>query len=404
MTQRALTGLKVADFSWVGVGPITMRFLAEHGATVVRVESRTRPEALRMSPPFKAGVPGLDRALTFSNCNVGKYGLSLDLNRPEARDVAARLVQWADVVAESFTPGTTKKWGLDYETISKTRPDIVMLSTCQQGQTGPHARYGGYGGMSTALCGFYSVTGWADREPVGPYGPYTDFITPPLGAAVVLAALDYRRRTGKGQHLDVSQFECGLQYLAPALLDYAVNGRIMGRAGNHEPHICPQGVYPSTGEDRWIAISVTSDAEWEALCDNMGHREWLADPRFATFLARNAHEDVLDTLIGEWTRTQDAARLMERLQRAGVPAGMVARCSDLHCDPQLSHQGHWVTLDHSEMGPTVHNAMPFRLSRTPGSAVRGGPCLGEHTEHVLRKFLAYGDGEIDNLRACGALD
>jgi benzylsuccinate CoA-transferase BbsF subunit len=404
MVARVFDGLKVADFSWVGVGPITTKYLADHGATVVRVESATRPDVLRVIPPFKGGVPGLNRSQFFANYNTSKLGLALNLNTPEGREVAWRLIMWADVVAESFTPGTMKAWGLDYEAIARVRPDIIMISTCQQGQTGPHAHYAGFGQLASALGGYYEVTGWPDREPAGPYGAYTDFICPPFALAALVAALDYRRRTGKGQYLDLSQFECGLQFLGPALLDYAVNGRVATRAGNRDSQACPHGAFPCAGDDRWVAVAVTTDREWQEFCRVLGHPEWATDSRFATFLARRQNEDLLESLVAEATRTRDAYELMAALQAARVPAGVVQRCSDLHRDPQLAHRGHWVTLNHCEMGPTVYDGIPFRLSETPGRLERPAPCLGEHTEFVLKELLGYTDEEIAGLVIAGALE
>ncbi len=404
MGAKAFEGLKVADFSWVGVGPITTKYLADHGATVVRVESATHPDILRALPPFKERQPGLNRSQFFANYNTNKLSLALNLNNPQGRQVAWRLIMWADVVAESFTPGTMKAWGLDYESIARAKPDIVMISTCQQGQTGPHARFAGFGQLASALGGFYELTGWPDREPAGPYGAYTDFICPPFALAALVAALDYRRRTGRGQYLDLSQFECGLQFLGPALLDYAVNGRVAGRMGNRDPQACPHGAFPCAGDDRWIALAVTTDREWEGLCRVLGHPEWAQDPRFRTFLARRRHEDLLEGLVADATRVWDAYELMAALQEAGVPAGVVQRCSDLHRDPQLAHRGHWVTLEHCEMGPTVYDGIPFKLSETPGRLERAAPCLGENTELVLREFLGYTDEEIAELVIAGALE
>lgn len=404
MSKLVFEGLKVADFSWVGVGPMTMRFLADHGATVVRVETISRPDALRLSPPYKDNEPGIDRSHVWANFNTNKYGMSLNLSHPGARDVALRLVEWADVVAESFTPGTMKDWGLDYETISKIRPDIVMFSTCQQGQTGPYARYAGYGPLSTALAGFHNVTGWPDREPVGPFGAYTDFLCPPMAITAVLAALDYRRRTGQGQYLDLSQFDCSLHYLAPMILDYTVNGRILTRMGNRDSQACPHGVYPCAGDDKWIAIAVTNDAQWAGLCRVLGCEDWLSDANFATFLTRKANEELLDRLLAELTARWTAENLMEQLQAAGVPAGAVRTLGDLYRDPQLAHRGHHVEFNHTETGPTKYDGNAFRLSKTPSQARLAPPCLGEHTDKVLREFLGYGDEEVFELLTSGALD
>ena len=210
-------GLRVLDMSWVGVGPITMKYLADHGAQVIRVESVSRPDPARSVPPYKDGKPGFNRSQFPANFNTGKYGLGLNMSKPEARDLIRRIITtWQpDVLAESFTPRAMRGWGLDYPNVRKLKDDIIYYSTCQQGQTGPHASYGGYGNLAAALAGFYHVTGWPDLEPAGVYGAYTDFVNPPNGVAAVIAALDHRRRTGQGQHLDLSQYECAVHYLAP---------------------------------------------------------------------------------------------------------------------------------------------------------------------------------------------
>ena len=229
-TALPFEGLRVLDMSWVGVGPITMKYLADHGAEVIRVESVSRPDPARSVPPYKDGKPGFNRSQFPANFNTGKYGLGLNMSKPEARELIKRIITtWRpDVLAESFTPRAMRGWGLDYPNVRKLKDDIIYYSTCQQGQTGPHASYGGYGNLAAALAGFYHVTGWPDLEPAGVYGAYTDFVNPPNGVAAVIAALDHRRRTGQGQHLDLSQYECAVHYLAPQLLDYQLTGRVAG--------------------------------------------------------------------------------------------------------------------------------------------------------------------------------
>ena len=228
--HRPLRGLRVIDFAWVVTGPITGRLLAEFGADVIRVESARRLDPGRTLQPWAEGKAGLNRSQMFANANAGKRSVTLDLARPEACDLARRLVAGADVVIESFTPGTMGRWGLDYASVRALKPDIIYLSTCQQGQTGPHASYRGYGSLAAALAGFYSVTGWPDREPSIVYGAYTDFIAHHFASAAVLAALDHRARTGEGQHIDIAQRETGLHFLAPEILEYTVNGRAAGAA------------------------------------------------------------------------------------------------------------------------------------------------------------------------------
>ncbi|MCX6023006.1 MAG: CoA transferase [Chloroflexi bacterium] len=400
MADQAFTGLKVADFAWIGVGPISMKYLADHGATVVHVESSTRPDGLRMAPPFKDGTPGIDRSQFFANYNSSKMSLALNMSQPAARAIARRLVGWADVVAESYSPKAMKAWGLDYESIREFRPDIVMLSTCQMGQTGPWAMFPGAGHTGGSMAGYYHITGWPDGDPGYVYGAYTDFLSPRLAIAAVLAALDHRRRTGEGQYIDQSQIESGIQFQGPAIMEKTVNGRVWGRNGNRSPWAAPHGAFRCAGDDRWVAIAVRTDAEWCALTRAMGEPEWTRDRRFATLLGRKAHEDDLERNIEGWTCGQDAHEVMRRLQAEGVPAGAVQKVSDLFSDPQLAHRGHFRTLNHTEMGAVAYDGPSFRLSRTPDQQ-RAAPCLGEHTEYVCREILAMPKEEYQELAKAG---
>ena len=222
----------------------------ETRATVVRVESSTRLDACRTVRPFHDGQPGPDSSALFQTMNAGKRMLTLDLSRPEGREVVLDLARWADVVCEAFTPKTLPSLGLDYDVLVKIKPDLIMLSTCLMGQSGPLAQYAGYGNLAAAITGFFELTGWPDRAPAGPYGAYTDYIVPRFNASAILAALEYRRRTGRGQHIDVAQAEAALHFLAPTILDYTANGRVQTRRGNADSELAPHGVYPVRGQDR----------------------------------------------------------------------------------------------------------------------------------------------------------
>ena len=302
MPEQIFEGIKVADFTWVGVGPITIKNLADHGATVVHIESHTHLDTLRMTPPFKDGVAGVNNSAFMADYNTSKYGVSLDVNKPKGVEIARKLILWADVVAESFSPRAMAKWGLDYETIRKLKPDIIYYSASQQGHGGPHSGFIGFGMMMASLSGYAHLTGWPDRDPATPYGAYTDFISPFFGSAALVAALDHRRKTGVGQHLDLSQLECGLQLIAPVQMDYVLNGNEMIRDGNRDPRAAPHNAYPCLGNDSWCAIAVFTDEEWTSLCMVLNRPDIVRDPRFATLEARKANEDELDRLIGEWTR------------------------------------------------------------------------------------------------------
>ena len=391
MAKQVFDGVKVADFTWVGAGPITAKYLGDHGAVVIHIETSTQPEALRITPPFRDGVPGLNRSAYQACLNNNKYGLSLNLNHPQAKEIIKRLIDWADIVAESFSPGTMARWGMAYEDLVKIKPDIIMYSTCQQGQTGRHSKVAAYGTQLVSLAGFTYLTGWPDRGPTGPYGPYTDAPTPPLGAAAIAAALDYRRRTGRGVYIDLSQYEVGINFLAPVVLDYTINKRVQRGQGNRCSHAAPHGIFPCKGDDRWCAIAVFNDSEWQALCDAMGSPGWAREPEFSTFLLRKKNEDKLEQLIAQWTINYDAGELMYKLQEAGVPAGLVENAEDIHDDPQLAHRHYLWELDHAEIGKHSYEASPFRMSKTPAELNKPGPCLGEDTEYVCTKFLGIPD-------------
>lgn len=394
-----LAGLRVLDFSWIGVGPISTKYLADHGAEVIRVESWAHPDGLRYLMPHVGGVIGDNCGYPFAACNTSKYSVSLNLTRPEARDLARRLVAMADVVTESYTPGVMHKWELDYDSLVRIKPDLIMLSTCMQGQTGPHAHYPGFGNLMAGLLGFYELTGWPDGAACAIYGAYTDFVAPRFVALCLLAALEHRRRTGQGQYIDVAQSEASLHFLAPALLDYTANGRIMQRQGNRDPHLAPHGAYACQGDDRWCVLAVATDAEWQRLCEVAGHPEWLQDARFTTLAARLRHADALDALLASWTRTQPAEAVMTRLQAVGIAAGVVKNMRDLRVDPQLQHRGFWVELDHGDLGPLALEGHQFRFSTMPHRPRFARPGIGEHNAYVLGELLGLSAAEVTRLEA-----
>ncbi|HEX9530937.1 MAG TPA: CoA transferase, partial [Acidimicrobiales bacterium] len=305
--QDPFAGLKVWDMSWVGVGPLTSRYLADYGATVVRLDHVVRADVLRVSPPFAGGVPGINRSQFYADFNSSKLGIGLDIARPEGQEVAQRLAAWADVVLESFTPRTLRGLGLHYEDLRTVNPSLVMLSTCMQGQTGPCRDYRGFGQLMGALTGFYEVTGWPDRGPTMVWGAYTDFVAQRFCATALIAAIDHRQRTGEGQHIDVSQLEASLQVLGPELLDYAANDRVVTRQGNRDPSAAPHGIYPcrpigpGPGGERWIAIVVEDDEQWEALVAALGRPAWATAGTLGTVRGRKANEDEIEGRLAEWT-------------------------------------------------------------------------------------------------------
>lgn len=401
---RPLSGVKILDFSTTLAGPVATRYLSDYGATVIKVETSRRPDTLRTHMPFGPRGPGIDRSAYFALYNAGKLSIALDMEKPGARSVAVRLVRWADILLEAFTPRVMKGWGLSYDEVRTIKPDIIMASQCLQGQTGPHRDHRGYGQMASALTGWYEVTGWPDREPVGPYGAYSDFITWGYLQVLLLAALDHRDRTGEGQYIDVAQYESALNFATTAILDYDANGRVARRNGNRDETMSPHGVFPCAGEDRWCAIAVRDESEWRRFCECMGAPGLADDPRFATLQARKLHEDLLESIVSEWTATKPPEEVQERLQKHGVAAGMVARPDDLFCDPQFAHRTQFMPLEHPELGPHHVITSPFRLSGADNFPSSPAPLLGQHTDLICREFLGMSEDEIAQLAADGVFE
>jgi crotonobetainyl-CoA:carnitine CoA-transferase CaiB-like acyl-CoA transferase len=388
--RQVFEGIKVAEFAAVAAGPAIGKHMADHGALVVHVESYERPDGFRLNyPPYKDNKYGLNRAGSFAICNNNKYGVTIDLKAKEGVDLALELIEWSDVVIENFTPGTIKKLGIGYEEMKRVNPRIILFSTCNQGQTGPHAFHPGFGSHLSSLCGFTYVTGYPDRLPCI-LGPYVDFVAVGYGVIAVTAALEHRRRTGEGQWIDLAQYEAGVQFMIPALLEYSTNHRVVERDGNRHPFAAPHNTYRCKGDDRWCAISVFNDEEWKALCECMGRDELISDPRFKTIPARKEHEDEVDKEVGNWTLGLTPEEVFKKLQDNGVKAGIVQTLEDLFADPQLKHRSFWVPVDHPEIGRYHAEGPPFILSKTPFKIDRPAPMIGEHNEVVFKKFLAAG--------------
>jgi len=394
----------ILEFGGGAAGPVATRYFADHGATVIRVESRQRPDFLRTLRLTPDSPGGLDGAHHFAVLNANKLSVALNLSRPEGVAVARRLALWAEAVAENFAPGAMAKWGLDYASLVRERPDLVMISTCLNGQTGPERHYPGFGGQGSALAGFNHLTGWPDREPVGPFGTITDSLSPRFAALLLASALLHRRRTGQGQHIDLAQVEGGIACLTESMLTYAANGEILGRMGNRSRHEAPHGVFPCTGKDRWVAIVVHDDEDWQRLVRVMGEPAWAADPGLATTAGRLARVDEVEQRLAEWTSPRRASDVAEALQAAGVEAGPVEDFGDLHEDPQLAHRRHFRDVEHAVLGRHPVETHAMRFSAMEPWIHSPAPRLGEHTEHVLRELLGMGVEEFARLAKAGVFE
>ncbi len=389
-------GLKVADFTWAAAGPIATKQLSDNGATVVKIESFKHPDSIRLGGPFIDDKPGINRSGFFADFHSSKLGIAVDMSNPEAIEIIRPLIEWADVVAESFRPGVMKKWQLDYESLKEINPSIVMLSSSLYGADGPWARHPGYGAQGQALAGVHGMTGWPDRAPAMPKGAYSDSVSPRYALSALIAALIHREKTGEGQHVELSQVEATAQLLAPELLIYQATGEEITRQGSRKAGSILHGVFPCQGDERWIAIEAVSEDQWTALCDVLGNADALD-------AARAEGLDALDAVMAETTRPWDAFKLMAACRKAGVPAGVANKASDLLDDDVFAARDHFWPLHHEEMGTLKYNGPAYRFERTPSELRFASPRLGEHTDQVMRDVLGFDNAQIASFRERGLL-
>lgn len=414
MAGPPLEGIRIADFTWVWAGPYCTLPFAHMGADVVRIESRTRPCVTRLLPPWPGGqMGGLNRSGYFNQYNQGKRSLTLNLKRPETREIVGRLVKVSDVVASNFAAGVMERQGLGYEDLRKIRPDIIVISLTGYGSTGPYREYVAYGPAQVPLSGFSSLTGYKGWPPMHSGFSYADPNAGIHGAFALLAALYHREKTGEGQFIDMSQWECAMNIAAEGLLEYTMNGREPERIGNRDPLMAPHGVFrcqdmpeqiAGTTIDMWVAIVAADNAEWGRLAKVIGRAEFADDPRFATLEARKRNEDELEEIITAWTMRYQAADAARILQEGGVAASVCNTSKDLFEDPHLNERKYFVELNHAEVGVMKHAGIPWRMSATPCLVRAPAPLIGQHTDEVLTQLLGYSEAEVRQLREAGALE
>jgi benzylsuccinate CoA-transferase BbsF subunit len=405
MNNSVFSDLLIVTTNWAMVGPLTLKFFADYGATVVRVETTNRPCVTRTSSPFAGKKAGLNRSGYFNHFSANMLGMTITMTNPDGIKLFKELVAKADIVMENFTPGIMDKWGLGYEELKKVKPDLIMVRQNGFGTAGPYRNLAAFGMILAAIAGIPNFIGWPDGGPlpVG-VGAYTDCISPRYASAAVIAALDYRDRTGKGQLIDLSQFETALSFVLPGLLDASVNDREPARKGNKNDLAAPHNVYACKGDERWCTVAVMTDDQWKILCKAMNQPELATDGRFDTLAQRKEHEKELDEIMGNWTMNFSPEEVMMLLQKEGVPSGIVSNAADLYEDPQLRHRGLFWPLEHPEMGTFTHLGSSFQMSKTPPVATRPSPCIGEHNEYVITKILGKTDDEFVELLASGVLE
>jgi benzylsuccinate CoA-transferase BbsF subunit len=404
--RMPLEGIRVADFSWVQAGPWVGRFFANYGAEVIKIESATRVDWARNVPGEPMTIDGkLNKGGLFANINSDKLSITLNLRSPKGIEIAKKLVAKSDVVYDNFSTGVMDKYGLGYEELKKVKPDIIMLEMPVYGLTGPYRAFSGYGPGIQAEIGLTSVTGFEGR----PSGTGVNTAMPDMGpnpthaTVALLAALHYRKRTGKGQFIELAQYESSLAWMETYLLNYTVNNRVQPRQGNRLPYAAPHGVYPCKGNDRWCAIAVFSEKEWKACCDVMDNPSWTAESRFLTLMGRKENEDELDKLIAQWTKEKPPEEVMHLMQSAGVAAGVVETGEDMFLDEQMKARNYLTTMDHPDGQCLLENII-IGFSDTPGKIRRPAPTLGQDNEYVFKEMMGMSEEEINQGYVDGAFD
>lgn len=392
-----LAGVKVLDLTWAIAGPYTSRIMGDFGADVIRIESESKPCIMRGAGPFMNNEPGAENSLSYHTVNASKRSLAIDLRNPDSKPIIEQLVGWADVLIESYSVGVIDRIGLGYEHLQTINPGLIMVSTTLMGQTGPIREISGFGNIGAAVAGFYPFGGWPDRAPCGPFGAYSDYISPRFTLATVLAALEDRAATGEGQYVDFSQMEGAAHLLGPAILDDAVNGVLGARIGNRDANMAPHGAYPVAGDDRWVAIACETDEQWQKLAGTVGR------PELATLnlTQRFERQDELDAAIAQWSAARDGEAVERSLQACGVPAHRVLYAPDIVADPQLAHRGAFTEASHEHWGHVWIEDTSIPLSRTPGGARWAAPTFGEHLYPILTEILGNDADQAASLIGTG---
>jgi benzylsuccinate CoA-transferase BbsF subunit len=406
--STALSHLRICDLTGQLAGAGATRFLAAFGAQVIRVEDPVRQgtwDILRGVPPYVDDRRGINLGGAFNNHNVEKLGITIDLRQDRGKELLRSLVAVSDAVTENFAAGVFARMGFPYDELRRIKPDIVYVSNSGFGATGPYAKFRTWGPIVQAVSGLTFSSGLPDLPPAGWGYSYMDHMGANYMAVAILSGLIHRNRTGEGQWVDMACTEPGVALCGPDLLDFTVNGRPLRRGGqphsnhSHAPAMAPHNIYAAEGDDEWIAIACRDDADWNALCSVIGE-SWTRDSSLATVEGRLAAQDALDERIATWTRVRNRHTTARRLRDAGVPAAVVASPEDrIEHDPGTSEFGLWPWVHHTEIGDVRVDGVPVHCSETDWSIEHGAPCLGEHTDDVLRDVLGLDDDEIASLHA-----
>ncbi len=387
MNQGILSGIRVLDFTRVLAGPYATRILGDFGAEVIKVQSTKTAQGA------ESNLRGY-----FNHWNRNKRSITLDMSFQEAKEIVLTLTKISHVVIENYSPRVMSNWGLNYETLRGVRPDLIMVSMSGMGQTGPWKDLVAFGPTLQALSGLTYLTSFPDESPTGMGYAYADPIVGLYGALAVLAALEHRDQTGKGQYIDLSQYEAVCTLMGPALLDQSVHHKDIFPQGNHSEDIpaAPYGCYQCSGRDRWCVIAVFNEIEWESLCDVLGQPDWTREEKFSNLSRRKENKKDLDELLEQWTLQKSPEEVVHRLQKRGVSAGVVQNAEDLFNDPHLAARNFFLQLEHPVLGKTVSDASPIKFKENPWANWKGGPLLGEDNRYVYKELLGFTEDELSS--------
>jgi crotonobetainyl-CoA:carnitine CoA-transferase CaiB-like acyl-CoA transferase len=406
-STSALEGLRVVEFGTGMAAPWISRFMAWCGAEVIKVESEQYPDVPRLYISPREPEKGLQNQCSpwFTDWNAGKRFIGLDLTRPDAAELCRDVIAKSDIVVANYSTGVLEKLGLGYDTLKVRNPELILLSSNGYGDSGPQRRYVTWGPNIEALSGLSSLTGFPDRDCTMTHFAYPDPLSALHGLVAVMAALEYREREGRGQYINMSQFETTVASIGPVLLEYLANGEEPTKLGNRSHHAAPHGCYPCSGEDRWCVLSVESDLEWQRFCEVLGRPAWTQDPRFATPQLRIEHAEALDTYVGEWSSKQTDYDVMAAMQGVGIACGVVQNTEDLlRRDPQLAARGFFEEIPHYKRGVVTASGIPLGLTGTPGRTAHAGEAIGQDNEYVFREILGLSAAQLQEHIASGAIE
>ncbi len=392
-------GIKVLEWTQAMTGTWSTRCLSDFGAEIIKIESTLFTDVTRLSLPFKDNIPGPDRSPLFTQANTSKKSFTLDIKKPRGKEIFKKLVAWSDIVLQNQRPGLLKSLSLGYEELKKVKEDIIMIDVSIAGQEGPLVGHmGGWGSNSMAQSGQFYYYRFPEGDPLTPgFTATTDAIAPLFIGMTAIAALDYKRREGKGQYIDICQLESIVHFLGPFILNYSVNKKIQEPLGNRSPYAAPHNAFRCKGNDKWCAISISDESEWNAFCAVIGNPEWTKSPKFNTLSARKKNENELDDYVNKWTENYTHREVMEKMQIAGVPAGMIQNAEEIvDLDPQIMDREFLIKLNHRVMGDYHLPSWPFKMSKTRPD-IKMAPCLGEHNHYICTEILGMSDEEFIDL-------